>query len=165
LWLGRPVQRDKQSFHFLTSMTQEIPNLPDQQSDRCQRWRKIAIDQLSYTLNLTLTFTIAALGFWFALLKDKDFTPVSAAKPWMWSSLAGLTLSAFFGFICDLCRLWDFRGTARRACQYGEAPSKDELRELGETTWVLLYVQLGTFLLGVIALAGALLLSYGGKLC
>jgi hypothetical protein len=40
------------------------------------RWRKIAIDQLGYALNLVLTFTIAALGYCFVLLKDKDFTPV-----------------------------------------------------------------------------------------
>jgi len=86
--------------------------------DRCHRWRKIAIDQLFYTLNLTLTFTIAALGFWFALLKGKDFNPVSGAKSWMWASLAGLAISAFVGFICALCRLWDFRGTARRACEH-----------------------------------------------
>jgi hypothetical protein len=34
-----------------------------EREDRCQRWRTIAIDQLGYAVNLTLTFTIATLGY------------------------------------------------------------------------------------------------------
>ena len=134
------------------------------QSDKCQRWRKIAIDELSYTLNLTLTFTIAALAFWFALLKDTNFVPMGKAKGILWVSLVSLIASAFFGFFCALCRLWDFRGTARRACNHPKAPSKGELREPGDTTWVLFYVQLAAFGIGVSALGAALLVPYGGKL-
>jgi hypothetical protein len=145
-------------------MTDEKSVSLEAQSDKCQRWRKIAIDQLSYTLNLTLTFAIASLGFWFALLKDKDFNPVSIAKFFMWASLLSLVFSAFFGFVCALGRLWDFRGTAQRACNYPGAPTKDELRDLGKTTWTLLYLQLGGFAIGVIALALAVLLTCGEKI-
>jgi len=134
------------------------------QSDKCQRWRKIAIDQLSYTLNLTLTFTIAALAFWFALLKDATFVPAGIAKACLWLSLFSLIVSAFLGFICALCRLWDFRGTARRACNHPKAPPKGELRELGDMTWVLFYLQLLAFGIGVATLGTALVLTYGNKL-
>ncbi len=145
-------------------MTEEDQTQPNAQSDKCQRWRKIAIEQLSYTLNLTLTFTIAALGFWFALLKDTAFTPASDAKCALWIALFSLVISGFLGFICTLSRLWDFRGTARRACKHLKAPTKGELRELGDTTWVLFYLQLIAFGLGVVTLAAALLLTYGSKL-
>jgi hypothetical protein len=86
----------------------------------------------------------------FALIKDTDFNPVSVAKVLMWVSLLSLAISAFFGFCCALGRLWDFRGTARRACNHPKAPTKDELRDLGQTTWILLYLQLGAFSKGVI---------------
>ena len=131
--------------------------------DRCQRWQKIAIDQLGYAVNLTLTFTVATLGYWFVLLKDKD--PIGgSAKCAMILSLLALALSAVCGFACVVNRLWDFRGTARRAWGKEEAPTQDELRGLGAVTWVLFYVQLATFALGVVALTVALLLTYGGKL-
>jgi hypothetical protein len=132
--------------------------------DKCQRWRKIAIDQLGYVLNLTLTFAIATLGYCFALLKDKDFVPVPSARCAMILSLSALVLSATCGFVCVLNRLLDFRGTARRACDHPRAPTKDELRDLGNRTWVLFYFQLGLFATGVGALAVTLLLTYGGKL-
>jgi hypothetical protein len=132
--------------------------------DRCQRWRKIAIDQLGYALNLTLTFAIATLGYCFALLKDRDFAPASSAKCTMILSLLALAFSATCGFTAVVTRLWDFRGTARRACDHPAAPTKDELRGLGTLTWVLFYVQLGVFVIGVGALALTLLLTYGGKL-
>jgi hypothetical protein len=81
------------------------------ENDRCQRWRKIAVDQLGYLLNLILTFAIAALGHCFVLLHDKDFTPMHFAKPSMILSMSALALSAVFGFICAVVRLLDFRGT------------------------------------------------------
>jgi hypothetical protein len=134
------------------------------ETDKCQRWRKIAVDQLGYALNLTLVFAIATLGYCFALLKDKEFVPVSSAKCTMTLSLLTLALSGICGFTCVVTRLWDFRGTARRACGQPAAPTKDELRGLGAITWALFYVQLVAFAIGVGALAFTLLLTYGGKL-
>jgi len=142
---------------------ESLPDMADEK-DKCQRWRKIAIDQLGYALNLTLVFAIATIGYWFALLKDRDFVPVSSAKCTMILSLLALTFSGIVGFTCVLTRLWDFRGTARRACGQPAAPTKDELRGLGTITWVLFYIQLVAFAIGVGALAFTLLLTYGGKL-
>lgn len=79
-------------------------------------------------------------------------------------SICAFGLSAIFGFWCALNRLTDFRGTARRACNHEKAPMKDDLRELGDRTWLLFYVEVGTFVLGIAALGLVLLLSYGDML-
>ncbi len=128
------------------------------------RWQKIAIDQLGYTLNLIFTLTIAALGYCFVLLKDKDFIPWSSAKCAVLMAFLLLSISAVSGFFCILNRLWDIRGTARRAKGDPEAPSRDELRGLGRGTWYLFHCHALTFAAGVASQAVALLLTYGHKL-
>ena len=132
--------------------------------DKFIRWQKTAINQLGYTLNLVLSFTIATLGYWFLLLKDTGFTPGSSAKCAMILSLSALSLSAILGFICIITRLVNFRGTAKRAHERVDAPPKEQLDALGTATWVVFYVELGAFAIGVVALAIALLLTFGGKL-
>jgi hypothetical protein len=136
------------------------------ENDKFPRWQKITIDQFGYTLNLILTFTIAALGYWFLLLKDAGFAPASSAKCIMILSLLSLSFSAICAIICSINRLWDFRGTAQRARDDSspEAPTKDHLDRLGRVSWRLLYFQLLGFTLGTVLLAVSLLLTYGGKL-
>ncbi len=134
------------------------------ESDRCARWRKIAIEQLGYALNLVLTLTIAALGYWFALLKDAGFVPGSTTKCAMLLALCLLALAAASELACIVNRLWDFRGTASRACENPDAPTQDELRGLGRFTWFLFYLTLGSFAAGIFALSMALFLTYGSKL-
>jgi hypothetical protein len=133
-------------------------------SRRFVRWQRIAIDQLTYAQNLTLTLTIAALGYWFVLLKDKDFSPGSSAKGAMLLSLIALAISAICGLVCVINRLRDFRGTSSRARGKEDAPDQDELRGLGDVTWRLFYTQLTGFAVGVVALGLAILLTAGGKL-
>jgi polyferredoxin len=137
---------------------------PSKSKEAGVRWHKIAIDQLGYALNLILTFTIAALGYCFVLLRDKDFTPASSAKSSLIFALSILAVSALCGLACVIVRVWDFRGTARRASNHPEAPSKEDVRILDRVTWWLFFVQLAAFALGVIALAYTLLLTYGWKL-
>lgn len=132
--------------------------------DRSIRWQKTAVDQLSYTLNLLFTLTIAALGYIFALLRDKDFVPGSSAKGSLLLSLVVLMFAALCGFTCILNRLRDFRGTAQRAKGSEDPPSRDELRGVGRVTWALFYTHCISFGLGVAALLVALILTYGGRL-
>jgi hypothetical protein len=134
------------------------------EDDKCQRWRKIAIDQLGYVLNLILIFAVTALGYCFALLRDKDFTPACSTKVSMILALVAFSISAICGFICTVVRLLDFRGTARRACDHPKAPTQDALRDLDNATLVLFYIQLGAFTIGAGALMSTLLLTYGQKL-
>lgn len=133
------------------------------QDDRFQRWQKIRIDHFSYAQNLILTFTVATLGYWFALLKDSRFSSPSARCAMLLALLA-LSLSAVSGLACVLNRLWDFRGTAKRVRNGPDAPTQEELRILGHMTWALFYVQFGTFCCGITLMATALLLTYGGNL-
>ena len=134
------------------------------ETDRFQRWRKIAIDQLTYALNLFLALTTAVLAYWFSLLRDNGFMPGATAKCFMLLSFLALAASVICGLICVFCRLYDFRGTAQRARGKEEAPTRDTLRGLGRLTWCLFYIHLGGFSLGVILLAITLLLTYGGRL-
>ena len=130
------------------------------------RWQKIAIDQLGYAVNLVLTFAVAALGYWFVLLRDKDFAPGASARCMLLLSFMALAGSAIAGLVCILNRLRDFRGTARRARSEsdGEKPAKEYLDGLGRVTWVLFYFQAVSFAVGIVFLAVALLLTDGGKL-
>lgn len=134
------------------------------ETGRFQRWQKIAIDQLTYALNLFLALTIAVLAYWFSLLRDDGFMPGATAKCLMLLSLLALAVSVVCGLVCVVLRLIDFRGTAQRARGKEDAPGRDELRGLGRRTWNLFYVHLVGFGVGVILLAIALLLTYGGRL-
>jgi hypothetical protein len=149
---------------FPIIMTEESKTLTPEEREKCQRWRKIAIDQLSYALNLTLTFAVAALGFCFALLRDKDFVPVSCAKYTMILALLGFGASAIFAYWCVLTRLKDFRETARRACNHPEKLAKEEVRELDKRTLYFFEGVVSTFGLGVVSLAATLLMTFGAKL-
>ena len=132
--------------------------------ERFLRWQRLAIDQLGFTLNFILTLTIAALGYIFALLKDKEFIPPRCARYSLILSLLSLVIAATCGMWCTINRLRDVQGTARKLRKSFCAPSSRELRVMGKRTWKLFYTQLWTFSLGIASLAGALLLTYGGKL-
>jgi len=136
----------------------------DDDKVRLRYWQQIAIDQLGYSLNLTVTYTVAALGFWFALLKASDFTPSCPAKVFMVCALVALTVSVTCGFMCIINRLSDFRGTAKRARGDSDAPTKEHLQGFGKRSWILFHIHLWAFGLGVICIAVALILTYGHKL-
>ena len=132
--------------------------------ERFVRWQRLAIDQLGFTLNFVLTLTIAALGYIFALLKDKEFLPPHFAKCALILSLVFLAIAAISGMWCTINRLRDVQGTARRIRKTAGAPSSRELRVMGKRTWKFFYAQLWTFSLGIAFLGTALLLTYGAKL-
>jgi hypothetical protein len=135
-----------------------------QHEQRFIRWQKITMDQLGSAQNLVLTFAVATLGYWFALLENREFIPASSVKCFMLVSLFAISVSAICGLVGVLTRLHDFRGTARRARNDENAPSKETLDVIGRLTWSLFYCQCAAFALGIAAIASALLLTYGGKL-
>ena len=150
------------------TMSEENKDPSEEEKDekaKCQkRWRSTAIDQLSYALNLTLTFDVAALGFCFALLRDKDFVLATCAKGTMILSLIGFGVCAVLCYACVLTRLKDFRETARRACDHAKKLSKYEVRELDKRTLYFFQGAVWTFGVSVAALGTTLLLTYGHKL-
>jgi hypothetical protein len=133
--------------------------------ERFIRWQRLALDQLGFTLNFVLTLTIAALGYIFALLKDKEFLlPSHFAKCSLILSLLSLAIAAICGMWCTINRLRDVQGTARKIRRAPDAPSSRELRVMGKRTWKLFYTQLWAFSVGIAFLVAALLLTFGGKL-
>lgn len=79
-------------------------------------------------------------------------------------ALIALGVSATCGLICVVNRLWDFRGTARRARNHPGAPAKEHLDGLGKRSWALFYMQWAAFFVGILFFAAALLARYRGNL-
>jgi hypothetical protein len=127
--------------------------------DTYHRWQAALREQLSYAVNLFLTFATAFLGYSLVLLRDDKFVPVGWARRLFWIGAIVLSVSVFTGLGCVVTRLNDFRGAARNAGQ------KDlYFPILGKTTWFLFYVQFGSFAVGGITLGLSLLLTYARRL-
>jgi len=160
------------SLTYMTDINRSDTNQPRNSHrdswDRFRRWQKITIDQFGYALNLILIYAIAGLGYCFVLLKDDHFIPGSSAKCTVLLSLFALGLSTICGIGCVLNRLRDFRATQKRTNPGSgpgqDTPTKEEVDQMGQSTWVLFYTHVSSFMAGVIFLAATLLLTYGGKL-
>lgn len=145
-------------------MTEVNQSVTGPRSERAQRWRQIAIEQLSGALNLFVALTVGAIGYWFALLRSSDFSPGATAKCLMVAALVALVIAGVSGLACVVNRVWDIRGSARRAANHPEAPSKASLDALGRLTWVLFTVLVVAFAAGVGLMALAVLMTDGAKL-
>ena len=80
-------------------------------NERFIRWQAITIAQLSYAINLILTFSVAAIGFATTLLLNENFNPVSWQSYAFSLSLILLLVSGAFGVWCTINRLRDFRAS------------------------------------------------------
>jgi hypothetical protein len=148
------------------AIEEELTPSPSDRShdDRRQRWQKISLDHMGYTINPLLTLTVAAIGYWFTLLKDDTFKLGSTAKCAFLLSFIGLAIAGISAIVCIVARVYDFRWTARRAADHPQAPSQESVRTLDSLVRGSFVAQLVCFVLGVAALATALLLTYGAKL-
>jgi len=120
------------------------------------RWQSIAITQLSYSINLILTFSVAAIGFIVSLLLNESFKSSVCQKHLFILSLIILLLSGALGVWCTINRLMDFRATARITnSKYNEAELtnlRTLTKRLGEETWGIFWCQIGSFSAGIIIL-------------
>ncbi|PIQ06258.1 MAG: hypothetical protein COZ36_01045 [Piscirickettsiaceae bacterium CG_4_10_14_3_um_filter_44_349] len=123
------------------------------------RWQGVAITQLSYSINLILTFSVAALGFGVSLLVSEKFNPTICQAYAYFGSLFLLLVSGAFGIWCTINRLRDFRATAkicnlkRKDEDNSELPELRELtNKLGRKTWGIFWWQIGTFSAGILIL-------------
>ena len=129
------------------------------------RWQSITIGQLTYAINLILSFSVATLGFQVTLLLSDKFNPVSWQKCTFCLSLALLAASLVFGVWVVINRLRDFRATMKAAREREKLERRDVsaeeiekeiepyrvlYRKLGERTWCLFWWQVGTFSTGVL---------------
>ncbi|MGF1608240.1 MAG: hypothetical protein ACFCUQ_02510 [Kiloniellales bacterium] len=130
------------------------------------RWQSITIEQLTYSVNLILGLSVAALGFQIHLLLDSTFQPASWQKSFFLLSMFSLLLSIALGLWCIFNRLVDFRTTAKAARLRERDESDSELAELrgrykrlGQATWRLFCGQVATFGIGILLVVIAVLPS------
>ncbi len=135
------------------------------------RWQAITIGRLSYSINLILTFSVAALGFAVTLLINEKFNPVSWQRCIFNISLVLLLDSGAFGIWCTINRLRDFRATTK-ITKLRDKDGKDsevqKLRSLtnrlGSKTWGIFWCQISTFSAGIFLLVVSVAFSVGNKL-
>jgi uncharacterized membrane protein YbhN (UPF0104 family) len=120
----------------------------DNQKDRFVRWQSITIGQLTYAINLILTFSVATLGFQITLLFNDKFTPTSWHKCAFSLSMLLMAVSIGFGITCVINRLRDFRATETVARMEKDGkpdleidPHRKLYEKLGGRTWQLLWWQ------------------------
>ena len=132
------------------------------------RWQTTQITQFGFVLNLVLSFAVAGLGLWVSLLRDGGFQPHCWAKCLFSFSALSLIFSIGTGILCSLNRLWDFRLTkdiARGKWEGAERAAKTiESDRLGDRTWLLLYLEVSTFVLATLLLMATLIIVYWSKL-
>lgn len=135
---------------------------------RFVRWQTTQITQSGFVLNLVLSFAVAGLGLWVSLLRDAGFQPDYSAKCLFSFSALSLIFSIGTGILCSLNGLWDFRITkdiARGKWEGAELAAKTiESDKLGDRTWVLLYLEISTFVLATLLLMSTLIIVYRSKL-
>ncbi len=78
--------------------------------------------------------------------------------------LFGLCASIICGLLCMFNRLRDFRGTAQRAKDSADAPSKEKLDQMGDVTWRLFYGQIWAFLVPIVLVASVVAVALVPKL-
>jgi hypothetical protein len=134
------------------------------------RWQSVTVAQLTYAVNLVLTFAVATLGFQIALLVGEKFTLASSQKCVFNLSLLVLGLSVLFGLLVVVNRLRSFRATMR-AARARESSMNDALqiqrqlyKRLDRGTWRLFWWQIGTFAAGIVLTIAAVLAIAGHKL-
>lgn len=127
------------------------------------RWQSVTIGQLTYAVNLILGFAVATLGFQITLLFNDKFHPLGWQKCTFLLSMLVLLSSICFGLWCVINRLRDFRATTKvaRMREGGSSdakmqPYRDLYTKLGNCTWALFWLQIGTFGVGVLLTALAL---------
>lgn len=75
------------------SICWEMTKMNDQDKERYLRWQDHRITQLSFSINLFLTFAIATLGFSLALIKDSAVVIPVGSGPLLSHSVYALAAS------------------------------------------------------------------------
>jgi len=132
------------------------------------RWQGITITQLSYSINLILTFSVAAIGFSVSLLLNENFKPTSCQAYAFFLSLMLLLASGAIGIWCTINRQRDFRATAKITNLKRKEGHESELAELraltnklGKKTWGIFWWQIGTFSAGIFVLVLSVAFAVG----
>lgn len=140
----------------------------NEDNEKFIRWQGVTITQLSYSINLVLTFSVAALGFGVSLLLSDNFKPTICQAYAFFISLFLLLASGALGIWCTINRLWGFRATAkithlkRKDKNHTELPDLRKLtNKLGKKTWGIFWWQIGAFSAAIFLLVSSVAFSLG----
>lgn len=135
------------------------------------RWQAVTVAQLTYAINLLLTFAVATLGYQVTLLGGDKFSLAASGQKCLFSaSLLFLGASVLFGLAVVVNRLRSFRATMRaaRARETGNAEALATNRTLykilDSRTWWLFWWQVGTFATGIVLTVASLLSRFSERL-
>jgi hypothetical protein len=118
--------------------------MDSEQKERYVRWQDYRINQLSFSINLFLSFGVASLAYAINL-KITKVAGVSQSEIVL--SIYWWSASAVLGTIATLSRLLDFRYTARKIKDSSES-DKCKAKMLGKVTWSTFWAQVMTYLIG-----------------
>ncbi|HEY4115520.1 MAG TPA: hypothetical protein VGM17_15800 [Rhizomicrobium sp.] len=137
---------------------------------RIARWDEIRRQQLSFSINLFLIFSVSALGYLSTILLSERFSGYSFAVRYLFFIaflLAGL--AALFGIGSSIYRLLDFRLTARIVREEAKDKTPDRVRwldkarkkakTLGRLSWCAFWIQAAVFTLAMFAAGIAIVLA------
>jgi hypothetical protein len=150
----------------------ESPQMTDEEERNREsylRLQRLAVDQLGYTINLLLTFSVGVLAFAVKLMMDSK-SPFPASAHWMLHGSSVLMLMCIAsGIGANLTRTLDYRYTRRavRARWKCEPVEQDKYHDKADTcgkwTWRFFPTQAATFVLGVTFLSLSLWIAFGQR--
>ncbi|HHQ4902721.1 TPA: hypothetical protein ACSP3M_004018 [Aeromonas veronii] len=121
------------------------------------RWQEVTRAQLTYAINLILSFAVATLGFQVSVLIAEGFPPFSWEKVSFSFSTILIFLSIVQGIIAVICRLFSFRYTTKITRSRNDYQKSEMVRQhrniskcLDKHTWGLFLGQVGLFGIGII---------------
>ena len=135
--------------------------------ERYIRWQNYRITQLSFSINLFLTFGVASIGFWTKLIMDDNFIIHGTEKSHFYYAFYWLSSSIGSGVFATITRLIDFRYTAFKIRKKYKG-SKSKLvnfiaKYVGHLTWIFFGVQTGSLTIGIFFLLESILAVHMDK--
>lgn len=139
--------------------------------DALVRWERTRREQLGTAITLLLGLSSGSLAFCASLLAQKDIMFGGTATILYLLGVGAFAVSLVASVAVTITRLEDFRATAqivRKRKSGGDPVGLEKLRCrahcLSKATWVLFYVQLSSFFVGVLLLLFTLWTIFQKKL-
>ena len=135
--------------------------------ERYALWQNYRITQLSFSINLFLTFGVASIGFWAKLLMDDNFILYGTEKAHFFYAFFWLSSSISFGVFATITRLIDFRYTAfkiRKKYKGFKGKIVNFIAKyIGSLTWIFFGVQTGSLIIGIFFFLESILTKHMDK--
>ena len=128
-------------------------------NDRFVRWQEYTISEFTFAINLFFGLAVGALTFSITFVKNDDFFLWPCLRLLFMFGFVSLCFSVFAGCAAVVSRLMDFRLTAQKIKRKSKESNNNELgifiyktKLLGRISWRLFWIQLATFIAGLLSL-------------